>query len=68
MIVEEDYGKDPFKNVWGTVTWPGNPITMSDINLPKLKPPVFGLDTEAVLKEFNFTESEIQSLKKSEAI
>jgi len=68
MIVEEDYGGDPFKNVWGTVTWPGNPITMSDINLPKLKPPVFGLDTEAVLKEFNFTESEIQSLKKSEAI
>ena len=68
MIVEKDYGKDPFKNEWGTVTWPGNPVIMSDINLPKLEPPVFGLDTEAVLREFNFTDSEIQSLKKSEVI
>ena len=68
MIVENDYRKHPFKKEWGTVTWPGNPVNMSDINLPRLEPPVFGADTESVLKEFNFTDSEILSLKKSKAI
>ena len=68
MIVENDYRKHPFKKEWGTVTWPGNPVNMSDIDLPQLEPPVFGADTESVLKEFNFTDSEILSLKKSKAI
>ena len=68
MIVGRDYRKHPSKNEWGTVTWPGNPVSMSDINLPRLEPPVFGADTESVLKEFNFTDSEILSLKKSKAI
>jgi len=68
MIVETDYSNDPNKHLWEKVTWPGNPVQMSRFKLPNMEPPSFAFDTDSVLKEFNFTESEILSLKESGTI
>jgi len=75
IVVERTYGNIPNEeeNIkgsrhWGDVTWPGNPVIMSECDLVEVEPPSFGGDTNAILKSFGISDSELANLRASDTI
>ena len=53
---------------WGSATWPGNPVNMSDSNLVDVQPPLFGADTDDVLIEAGLSLDDLKRLRSAGAI
>jgi crotonobetainyl-CoA:carnitine CoA-transferase CaiB-like acyl-CoA transferase len=64
-INKEGFQGDP---AWGHTTWAGNSVNMSDSNLVDVQPPLFGADTDDILKEIGLSQDDVMKLRSAGAI
>jgi crotonobetainyl-CoA:carnitine CoA-transferase CaiB-like acyl-CoA transferase len=64
MIVTKHYSP----KTWGTATWSGNPVSVSNARQPSILPQKFGEDTIQILTDLGISQSEINFLQISGAI
>jgi len=69
LIRDKDYASSgELNSSWGSTSWAGNPVVMSETPLQDVFPPIFGGDTVDVLEELGLTTEEIDHLRETGAI
>ena len=66
MIVSKDYSNNDLSlyKEWGQTTWAGNPVHMSNYDLPEINPVMFSEHTTETLKKIGLSLSDIDKMKK----
>ena len=70
MIVSKDYSNNDLSlyKEWGQTTWAGNPVHMSNYDLPEINPVMFSEHTTETLKKIGLSLSDIDKMKKKGTI
>ena len=70
MIVSKDYSNSNLSlyKEWGQTTWAGNPVYMSNYDLPAINPSMFSEHTTETLKKIGLSLSDIKKMKEEGTI